>query len=64
MIKFQRSKLCYFCRYPVVDGGVRIQSLDQKKLSKWWMEKFQTEFEYRFGMKTKSICQFCVWDAR
>jgi len=64
MAQIQNKKsLCYLCHYPVVGGGVPIRKLDQKKLSKWWLENLQTEFEY-VRMKTKSICKFCIWDAK
>jgi hypothetical protein len=59
----RREKKCYLCHYPVVDGGVKLHTLDQKKLSKWWLENLQNTFEIE-GKKNRSICKFCVWDAR
>jgi hypothetical protein len=41
----------------VVDGGLQIRSLDQNKLSKWWMENLQTEFAYKANTP-KRICKF------
>jgi len=65
MYKSQRPELCFLCRGPVVDAGVRIGTLDKEKLSNWCLEYLQTEFDYeRLKMRTKIICQFCVWDAR
>jgi hypothetical protein len=61
MNKFLRPELCFLCRGPVVDAGVRIGTLDEEKLSNWCLEYLQTEFDYE---RTKIICQFCVWDAR
>jgi hypothetical protein len=58
------KKLCRLCRSPVMDGGVKMRTLDQTKLSKWWLENLQTEFKDDDGRTLKNICKFCVWDAR
>ena len=60
---FRSTKLCYLCQYPVVNGGIRMRNLNHEKLANWWRENLQTEFEY-VGMSARSICKFCVWDAR
>jgi len=63
MERYERPKLCRLCRCPVADGGVPLSQLDRPKLSEWWLQHLDTEFEDK-KLENAWICQFCVWDAR
>jgi len=47
----------------VADGGVRVSQVDREKLSEWWLQHLDTEFDDE-DAENESICQFCVWNAR
>jgi len=63
MESYERPKLCRLCRCPVADGGVPLSDIDRPKLSEWWLQHLDTQFEDEDGEKDW-ICQFCVCDAR
>lgn len=63
MVGWKRPAECRICAYPVADGGVRMVQLDAEKVSEWWKQKLNAEFEY-LGFEDQWICQFCLWEAR
>jgi hypothetical protein len=58
---WKRPELCRICECPAVDGSVRVDQLDGRKLSLWWKNKLDTDFHPN---ENQLICQFCVWQAR
>jgi hypothetical protein len=59
---YVRPLLCRLCKYPAVNGGVRVSEMDTAKLQLWCLRMMETELDEE-GLEDAVFCDFCFWEA-